>query len=274
MRHRPVKEASQPRARRRVKDIGACCRRSRTARAVDHFFKHGADRLGHIETAGEHETRQQDVGDPTTSTAQSRHEDLVAQTDLAHRSRYPDQNVIGHEHDGQSGRGNSMSRPPSHVGVDGQGAGPYDGHGRYKPALDPSRLQRPNCAGGVPQVQERLILARSSRVGQCKRRQRARPNAAFECSGSQAVNSRTHGEVVPTRMRVVSQNHSFSRYDRASTPGLEQALGAPKPRCPNTCETQRTGPGQQLTLLGTCAVTEARMGVGRRGAMGDFGRGE
>src|ERR1019366_10371488 len=27
------------------------------------------------------------------------------------------------------------------------------------------------------------------RVGQCKRRQRARPKAAFECSGSQAVNS-------------------------------------------------------------------------------------
>ena len=27
------------------------------------------------------------------------------------------------------------------------------------------------------------------RVGQCKRRQRARPRAAFECSGSQAVNT-------------------------------------------------------------------------------------
>ena len=38
---------------------------------------------------------------------------------------------------------------------------PYDGHGRYT-ALDPSRLQPPNCAGGVPRVQERLILARSS----------------------------------------------------------------------------------------------------------------
>jgi hypothetical protein len=51
--------------------------------------------------------------------------------------------------------------PSSHVGVDGQRTGPYDGHGRYT-ALDPSRLQRPNCAGGVPRVQERLILARSS----------------------------------------------------------------------------------------------------------------
>jgi hypothetical protein len=50
---------------------------------------------------------------------------------------------------------------PSHVGVDGQAAGPYDAHGRYT-ALDPSRLQRPNCAGGVPRVKGQLILARSS----------------------------------------------------------------------------------------------------------------
>jgi len=117
-----------------MKDIDACCRRSHTARAVDHFFKHGADRLGHIETAGEHETRQQDVGNCTTAAAQSRHEDLVAQTGLAHRSAVsrPETN-IGHEHDGQSRSRELDVSAASHVGVDGQRAGPYDGHGRYTP---------------------------------------------------------------------------------------------------------------------------------------------
>jgi len=123
-----------------MKDIDACCRRSHTARAVDHFFKHGADRLGHIETAGEHETRQQDVGNCTTAAAQSRHEDLVAQTGLAHRSA-----VSRPERHRTRARRTIRSREldvsaASHVGVDGQRAGPYDGHGRYT-AWTPSRVQ-------------------------------------------------------------------------------------------------------------------------------------
>jgi hypothetical protein len=84
----------------------------------------------------------------------------VAQTGLAHRAA-----VSRPERHRTRARRTIRSREldlsaASHVGVDGQGAGPYDGHGRYT-ALDPSRLQPPNCAGGVPRVQERLILARS-----------------------------------------------------------------------------------------------------------------
>jgi hypothetical protein len=86
----------------------------------------------------------------------------VAQTGLAHRSA-----VSRPERHRTRARRTIRSREldvsaASHVGVDGQRAGPYDGHGRYT-ALDPfSRSGTNEPRGGVPRVQERLILARSS----------------------------------------------------------------------------------------------------------------
>ena len=73
-------------------------------------------------------------------TRDPRHEDLVTQTGLANVAT-----VSRPERHRRRARWTIRSwelevSASSHVGVDGQGAGPYDGHGRYT-ALDPSRVQ-------------------------------------------------------------------------------------------------------------------------------------
>jgi len=186
MRTARSKNRRKPTARRRVKDIGACCRRSHTARAVDHFFK-ARCRSSRPHRDGRRARKQ---GSRTWVTAQRPQRSLGTKI-LWHRPasrtgrRYPDQ-----KRHRTRARRTIRSREldvsaASHVGVDGQRAGPYDGHGVTPPWT-------PFCVQGQMSRGEGSLAFRNAsssrdrrRVGQCKRRQRARPRAAPTCSGSQ-----------------------------------------------------------------------------------------
>jgi hypothetical protein len=76
--------------------LQARCRSSR---------RHRADRRA--------QTRQQDVCPWQVAASPSARRSSGTDRPRGQWRRYPDQNVIGDEHDGQSGRGNSISRPPA-----------------------------------------------------------------------------------------------------------------------------------------------------------------
>ena len=75
-------------------------------------LNHGADGLDHVQSTREHEARQQDVGRPHNARQRALGTKICWHRPASRTERrYPDQNVIGSAHDGQSGRGNSTSRP-------------------------------------------------------------------------------------------------------------------------------------------------------------------
>jgi len=151
-------------------------------RAVDHFFKHGPI-VSHIEPTGEHETRKQDVGDPTTSTAS------LGTKILWHRPASRTGGGIPTRTSSDTTRRTIRSRE---LDLSAQPrrrrrtrAGPYDVTALHR--LGPLPTSAPNCAGGSLAFRT-LILARSLARRQC-RSSRARPKTR---SNAQAVRPSTH----------------------------------------------------------------------------------
>src|ERR1017187_993019 len=73
--------------------------------------------------------------------------------------RYPDQNTIGTAHDGQSGRGNSPSRPAAAYTPAGSGHGHTTDTGDTPPRIPP-RHRDQTMRGGLPHVPGDIIARR------------------------------------------------------------------------------------------------------------------
>jgi len=133
------------------------------APAAGHLPDDLPDHLRDIQPPGQHERREQGMTHLAGPAPDLGTKIFTQMPESRTYRRYPDQNTIGTAHDGQSGRGNSTSRPAAAYTPAGSGHGHTMDTGDTPPRIPP-RHRDQTMRGGLPHVPGDIIARREPRA--------------------------------------------------------------------------------------------------------------